>query len=506
MNVLEAKGLTKIFPGVVALDNVDISFEEAQIHCVVGENGAGKSTLIKCLTGVYSADEGEIIIQGKNAAADRDRFSHVVFVPQEIDLFPHLSVAENLFIPFDKTGISGLISQRELERRALPIIESYGIHAAPDTPVRDISVADQQLLQIARATMRKDYEAIILDEPTSSLTDEDVNRVFSVVRREKESGKAVIYISHKLNEIFAIGDVVSVFRNGKKIESARVSDVDESWIVQKMIGKYLRGDQTFFSEKVSDQELLRVDHLYGTGFRDVSFTLKEGEILGFAGLIGAGRTEVMQAIYGLNHVYAGDVYFHGRKLNFNDPAGCVEQGIVYLPEDRKRNGLLPVMSVKNNVSALSLSHLVRHGVVNKKAEDKATYEIAGQYGLNMAMLDRQIKNLSGGNQQKAIVARSMMAEPKVIILDEPTKGIDVGTKYEIYRLMNNLAEQGYGVIFISSELDEILRCCNRIIVMYEGEIMCEFPQEPDKARVMSALIGSDKNRNSEGGIGENGQG
>lgn len=489
MKVLEAKGLTKIFPGVVALDDVTISFELGRVHCIVGENGAGKSTLIKCLTGAYRPEEGEIYINGKLANDDPDLFSRVVSVPQEIDLFQYLSVAENLFIPYEQTEIKGLIKQSELEARARPIIASFGIHAEPGQLVRDLSVADQQLLQIARATMRKNYEVIILDEPTSSLTDDEIKRVFSVVQKQKENGIAIIYISHKLNEIFAIGDDVTVFRNGQRIASDLVENVDEGWIVQKMIGKHLSGEQVFYSNKVSDEEILRVEKLYGSGFMDISFNLKKGEILGFSGLIGAGRTELLQTVYGLRKAFAGKVTYCNQDISNCSPADSVKMGLVYLPEDRKKMGLLPMMEVRSNISILSLSKLLSGFAVSKAKEKKEADQVATLYGVHQEALERQIRTLSGGNQQKAIVARSMMAEPKVIILDEPTKGIDVGAKYEIYRLMKDLAEAGFGVIFISSELEEIVRCCNRIIVMYEGEIISELPQNPDKEALMSALIG-----------------
>lgn len=489
MKVLEAKGLTKIFPGVVALDRIDISFEQGRIHCIVGENGAGKSTLIKCLTGVYKADEGEIYISGRLAKEDGVLFSKVVFVPQEIDLFQHLSVAENLFIPFEQTNINGLIHQRKLEEIAVATIQEFGIHARPGQMVRELSVADQQLLQIARATMRKGYEVMILDEPTSSLTTEDANRVFRVVQRQKEAGIAVVYISHKLNEIFRIGDDITVFRNGQKIDTALVKQVDENWIIQKMIGKHLSGEQRFYSDSVTDEELLRVEHLYGSGFRDISFTLKKGEILGFSGLIGAGRSELMRAIYGSDRIYSGEIYYKNKQVYQNSAAKSVASGLVYLPEDRKRTGILPLMSVKGNISILSIKNMIVNGMVSQKQEDAKAKEFAKLYDVRTPGLDKKIQTLSGGNQQKAIIARSMLAEPQVIILDEPTKGIDVGAKYEIYRLMKTLAENGLGVIFVSSELDEILRCCNRIIVMHEEQIVDEFSKDPNKESIMNAMIG-----------------
>ena len=490
MKQIEAKNITKIFPGVVALDDVSISFEKGRVHCIVGENGAGKSTLIKCLTGVYRAEKGDIEINGKNVQEDETLFDKVVFVPQEIDLFPFLSVAENLFIPFDKTDIKGLIKQKKLEELADPIIKEFGIHAKPSDLIKDLSVADQQLVQIARATMRKGYEAIILDEPTSSLTDDDVNRVFDVVARQRENGICVIYISHKLKEIFRIGDDITVFRNGRKIESALVADVDENWIVQKMLGKHLSEQSFFYSEKETDEEMLKVEHLYGHGFQDVSFTLHKGEILGFAGLIGAGRTEVMQAIFGSNPAYSGKVEYLGEELPLGNIAECVKRGIVYLPEDRKKLGLLPMLGVGDNISVLSLDKFVEGLNVNRNKERQETLQYAEAYGVDISAIDRKVINLSGGNQQKVIVARSMMAEPKIIILDEPTKGIDVGAKYEIYKLMKKLAEEGFGVIFVSSELNEIMQCCNRIEVMYEGRIIQEFGKEPEEESLMHALIGN----------------
>lgn len=489
MFVLEAKKLTKVFPGVVALDQVDISFEAGKVHCIVGENGAGKSTLIKCLTGLYKAESGTLFFNGKNMSVNPELFKQVVHVPQEIDLFMHMSVAENLFIPYNRSGMTGFISQRKLEEAARPILHNLGIHAQPHQLVDSISVADQQLLQIARATMQKGYRVMILDEPTSSLTTTDAERVFDVIRKQKALGIAIIFVSHKLDEVFDIGDTLSVFRNGRNVEQANIHDVDESWVIERMIGHRVDAEVDYASTSTGGDDILSVSHLYGPGFKDVSFALKRGEILGFSGLVGAGRSELMQSVFGLNAVYSGEIRWKNEPLRHLSSTDSVRMGLIYLPEDRKKMGILPRMSIESNISILSLKQLLKHGMLSVPSEKEKVREYAKRYDVRTPNLSREIRFLSGGNQQKAIIGRSMMAKPQAIILDEPTKGIDVGAKQEIYKLMKELAEAGLGVIFVSSELEEITKCCNRVIVMYQGGVVAEFSGKPDKASLVSAIIG-----------------
>ena len=326
MKVLEATGITKVFPGVVALDSVDVSFEPGQIHCIIGENGAGKSTLIKCLTGVYSPEEGSVMIDGQDALKNKELFDKVAYVPQEIDLFGYMSVAENLFIPYEKSGFKGLVNQKALEEAARPLLEKFQIPVKPDDLVKDISISSQQLLQIARATVHEDYEVLMLDEPTTSLTTKDTQILFDIVRQIKAQNKAVIFISHKLEEIFALGDVITVFRNGKKVAYHELEGIDIPWVIRQMTGREVDQNQVFCSEKVSDEVLMEVEGLTGEMFTDVSFNLKRGEILGFSGLVGAGRSELMQAIFGYLPVYKGSVRIDGENWKLGDPTFSVQHG------------------------------------------------------------------------------------------------------------------------------------------------------------------------------------
>lgn len=338
MKILEAKNITKMFPGVIALDSVDVAFEPGEIHAIIGENGAGKSTLIKCLTGVYEPEEGEVMIGGENAMKNKALFDKVAYVPQEIDLFGYMSVAENLFIPYEKSGVKGTVNQKELEKRAIPILEKFSIPVKPNELVKDISISSQQLLQIARATVHEDYDVLMLDEPTTSLTSRDTKILFNIVEKIKKENKAIIFISHKLEEIFQLADVITVFRNGKKVAYSEIKDVDTNWVIKQMTGRELNQNERFYSTKVSDEVLLEVNNLTGERFTNVSFKLKKGEILGFSGLVGAGRSEVMQAIFGYLPVYKGSVKLDGADWKLGDTNYSVKNGFIYLPEERKKQG------------------------------------------------------------------------------------------------------------------------------------------------------------------------
>ena len=493
MSVLEAKNISKKFPGVLALDSVDISFEPGEIHAVIGENGAGKSTLIKCLTGVYTPEEGEVLVEGKNAIKNKDLFKKVAYVPQEIDLFKHMTVAENLFMPFEKFDIKGTINQGELGKKALPILEKFNIPVSPSDLVRDISVSSQQLLQIARAVSNVDYEVLMLDEPTTSLTVKDTRILFDIVKRIASENKAVVFISHKLEEIFELCDVITVFRNGKRISYAKISEVDDSWIVKQMTGREKVLDQKFYSEKVSNENIMEVKKLSGERFHDVSFNLRRGEILGFTGLVGAGRSELMQAILGILPIYSGEIIFEGEPWKKGDSNWSVSKGYIYLPEERKKDGILPMLSIRENISITALDSL-RSGLgLSRTKEQDLADDIIKLYDIKTPDADKQIQFLSGGNQQKVIIGRSMNAKPKVLVFDEPTKGIDVGTKIEIYKLMKRLAEEEQiGIIMISSEMEEIMKCSNRIIALYDGHNAGEYDASTDDSTLLGAIIGLNK--------------
>ncbi len=490
MKILEAKNITKMFPGVKALDSVDVAFEPGEIHAIIGENGAGKSTLIKCLTGVYEPEEGEVLIGGKHAEKNKTLFDKVAYVPQEIDLFANMSVAENLFIPYEKSGIKGQVNFKEIEKKAIPILKKFSIPVKPNDLVKDISVSSQQLLQIARATVHEEYDVLMLDEPTTSLTTSDTEILFDIVKKIKRENKSIIFISHKLEEIFALADVITVFRNGKKVAYSEIKDVDEGWVIKQMTGRDLDQNERFFSKKISDEVLMEVKNITGEKFSNVSFKLRKGEILGFSGLVGAGRSELMQAIFGYLPVYSGSIKIDGKDWKLGDTNYSVNNGVIYLPEERKKQGILPVLSIKENISISVLDKLKSGINLSNKKEEELAKKVIDIYAVKTPDSRKEIQFLSGGNQQKVIIGRAMACNPKLLIFDEPTKGIDVGTKTEIYRLMKKLAEEEkIGIIMISSELQEIKKCSNRVITMYEGKISGEFNNETEQEEILSAMIG-----------------
>jgi ribose transport system ATP-binding protein len=491
MPILEARNITKLFPGVTALKSVSIAFDPGSIHCVIGENGAGKSTLIKCLTGVYSPESGQVFVENREAGRrDRACFKKIAYVPQEIDLFNHLSVAENLFLPYDGPEFSGLIHQGCLEEMAKPFLEKFRIRVRPDDLVHDISISAQQLLQIARATVNADYQVLMLDEPTTSLTTDDTKILFDIIREIKRENKAIIFISHKLEEIFELGDEITIMRNGENVYHSPLSEIDIPGVITRMTGRAIDQGEVFHSAKVSEEKLLEVDTLTGEKFTKISFDLKRGEILGFYGLVGAGRTELMQAIFGYLPVYAGRVKVEGVPWQLGDTNYSVQNGLIYLPEERKKYGILPMLSIRENISISILDTLKNLIGICPVKENAVAADIIKTYDVKTPDAEKAIQFLSGGNQQKVIIGRSMVCSPKILIFDEPTKGIDVGTKTEIYRMMKQVAEEhALGIILISSEMEEVQKCSNRIIVMYDGRKAGEFPAGAGKEDILSAVIG-----------------
>jgi len=499
MIIVEAKGISKRFPGVRALSDVDIRLEAGKVHCLVGENGAGKSTLTKVLTGVYAPDNGSLSIHGEDALRQRDLFKRIAYVPQEIDLLPSLSVAENLFIPYGNGVYRGaFVHRRALEEQALPMLESLRIRAKPTDIVGQIPISEQQLLQIAHALVNMSADILMLDEPTTSLVSNDIERLFEVIEDLKRQGKAIVFISHKLEEVFRIGDEVTVLRNGRQVGSAHIKDSSIPWVIEKMVGKELDVTENYRPRSRGERTVLKVNGITGKGFKDVSFELKEGEILGIAGLVGAGRSEIVQGIFGYRPFWSGSIEAFGEVVKSPTPAASIRRGIMYLPEERKRQGLFPSQSVLSNISIALLDRIQGAVGLSAKKEVAIGSEIVGKYNVKQKSLSQRIVFLSGGNQQKVIIGRAMFSRPKILIFDEPTKGIDVGAKVEIYRLMKDIAErERISIILISSELDEVLRCSNRILVIYNGEKTGEFTaDEIDKTEVISAMIGT-RRTNSE---------
>ena len=474
MAYLEARGLGRDFPGVTALDDVDIDIEPGRTHVLVGENGAGKSTLVKMITGTDRPSRGTIVIDGKDAHDHPELFRYVAYVPQELNLFPHMSVAENLLMPFARSGHHGIVRKRALEEEARIYLERFGIEARPSDLVRSISVPDQQLLQIARASTNRDMKVLILDEPTSSLTPVEVDRVFRVIRDFHDRGVAVVFISHKMDEVFDIGHDYTVLRNGRKIEAGSLFDVDEEALIRAMSGQKLELGTMFRPQTERGQALLEVEGLSGPRFDDVSFALDRGEILGFAGLVGAGRSELMQTIFGFLKAHGGTVRMNGADWPLGDTTNSVRGGMLYLSEERKHHGIFPNLSLRENIG-LSITDLTNSPLGISAAKERAAVDkVIDDYEISTASREKKISFLSGGNQQKAIIGRAMTMAPKILIFDEPTKGIDVRTKAQIYGIMKSLAEEGIGIILVSSEMDELRKCASRIITMHSGRITGEF--------------------------------
>ncbi|MGC8777680.1 MAG: sugar ABC transporter ATP-binding protein [Candidatus Caldatribacteriaceae bacterium] len=503
--ILEAHDLVKLFPGVVALDKVDIACRKGTVHCVVGENGAGKSTLVKILTGIYRPDGGTVRIGDANVFEHHEAFEKVSYVPQELQLFEYVTVAENLLLPLLKSGKlnSAFWSKGKIFSIAAPLLEKFHIREKPDRIVHDIPPSSKQLLQIARALVLEDREIIILDEPTTSLTAEDAELLFKILRKLRNEGKAIIYISHKLDEVLAIGDEITVLRDGKRVGHGEVGEVDKNWIVQMMSGRTIDERATFRSQKVGEV-ILEVKNLSGPGFSNVSFEVRRGEILGFYGLVGAGRSEIAQTLLGYRIIVDGEIRLGGKSIRPRSPYFAIREGLFYLPEERKQQGIFPSLSVRHNVGVTLGEKILNGFFVSLAKERLLTEEMIRIYSVKTSSTEVPIKFLSGGNQQKVIVGRSVFCpfSPKVLIFDEPTKGIDIMAKGEIYKIMKSLAEEKQvGIILISSELEELLKCCNRILTIYRGRITGEFdPENVQVSEIISATINAFTERATESGV------
>ena len=487
--ILAVRNITKTYPGVRALDDITLEFAQGEIHAIAGENGAGKSTLIKILTGAIRADRGEIEVEGivhTGFSPHEAQFNlGIAAIYQEFNLVPELSVAENVF--FGKELQKGLFldtKQMHLETQA--VLEKLGVAIAPGTLIKNLSVSYQQIVEIAKA-VSQNVKILIMDEPSAPLTTNEVDYMFQLVRTLKAQGVTIIYISHRLSEVFELADRVTVLRDGKFIETLGTAATDRKELIALMVGREL-GES--YPERVSgsDEVLLEVNHLSTTAcLKDVSFRLHKGEILGFGGLVGAGRTELARAIFGADQIENGEILIDRNAVINNTPSRAVEHGIALIPEDRKQHGILADMSIKNNISFSSLKHLLSFGLISGKAEQQLAASFKDKMRIATPDLERKVKNLSGGNQQKVVLSKWLATRCNVILFDEPTRGIDVGAKQEIYELIAQLAEEGKGIIFISSEMPELLGMSDRILVMREGEIVGEFQKGDATQRAILEL-------------------
>ena len=473
--ILSLSGIAKSFAGVRALVRGDLDLYAGEVTALVGENGAGKSTLIKVLTGVHQADAGVVQLAGspvRIGSAEEARRLGISAIHQEAVVFDDLSVAENIFIGA-RPKRRGLVDWREMERRARAILHELESDLEPSTPMRQLSVAQKHLVQIARALS---YEAriVIMDEPTAALSHREVEDLFAIVRRLRAEGRAVLFVSHKFEEVFAIADRYAVFRDGEAVAQGMLPEVDRDRLISLMVGRAV--SQVFPKASVAiGEEVLRVERLSrDPEFADVGFSLRRGEILGVYGLVGAGRSEVMQALFGLTRADSGRVMLGGEALDIRRPEDAIAHGIAYVPEDRQGMGAILQLPIGQNITLPSLSHLTRFGLLRPAREGAIAAELTRRLDVRMQGLGQLVQELSGGNQQKVVIAKWLATNPRVLILDEPTKGVDVGSKAAVHAFMGELVARGLAVIMVSSELPEILGMADRVMVMRRGRVRAFF--------------------------------
>ncbi len=471
--ILTLKNITKEFPGVKALDDVTINIERGTIHGLVGENGAGKSTLIKVLAGIYQPNKGEIILDGKpcrfNSPIEARR-AGISVVHQEIKLAEPLSVAENMFLGNVQLK-NGLVDWKGMRRRAREIVEDLGMDIDINAQVSSLTVAKKQIVEIMHA-INNNSRILIMDEPSAVLTDRELEVMFRIVKQLRDKGITIIYISHRLDEIFGLCSNVSVLRDGRHIDTIPVASIDRQGLINMMVGREMGQE---YPKEVGNVggTILEVKNLSRGILQDISFEVKSGEVFGISGLVGAGRTELARAILGIDKPESGEVYVRGKKVHYRTFADAIRDGLGLIPEDRKLQGLVQIMSVKRNTTLVNMKRVLRAGVISSSLEEKLSKEYADKLHVVTPSMETEVQYLSGGNQQKVVIAKWLFQNSEILFLDEPTRGIDVGAKAEIYRLINRMAKEGKTIIMISSEMPELLGMCDRIMVMHEGHKMGE---------------------------------
>lgn len=489
-SVLSISNVTKTFPGVRALSAVNLDIHSGSIHALLGENGAGKSTLVRIISGEMAPDEGSMIFDGQpySPRSPQDAMkAGIRVVHQELNLLSQMTVAENLLIDaLPRRGF--LLDKRTMLSRSRQLLERVGLDVDPMTNVEDLGVAQRQLVEIAKALSTR-CKLLILDEPTATLSSRDVNRLFEILRDLRDDGMTTIFISHHLNEVFQIADRLSVLRNGEVVTSSKVSDIDLTGIVKAMVGRSMESEYPFREDIVpSDEVLLDVKGLKFSGNRhELSFTLKKGEILGIAGLVGSKRTETVRAIFGADAKEQGEISIDGKTVTITSPREAIDAGLSLLTEDRKAQGLVLEMSVAQNTSMAHLDGVSHGGLLSSQKERAVAQQYCQDLNIKTPTTEQLVRNLSGGNQQKVIIAKWLFKNSKVLIFDEPTRGIDVGAKYEIYQLLWQLLEQGKGILVISSDLNELLSMCHRILVFSDGAITASYDRADfDQEKILSS--------------------
>jgi len=495
------RDISKAFPGVVALAGANLTVGRGEVHALVGQNGAGKSTLMKILSGAYRRDSGDIVFDGQHVdfrTPQQAQFGGVNTIYQEINLVPYRSIAENIFMGREPRRF-GLIDWRRMNREASELLARMGIAVAVNQPLMNLNVATQQMVAIARA-VSFESKLVVMDEPTSSLDDREVATLFNVIRQLKHANVSVIFITHRLDELYEVCDRVTIMRDGVTVDEHAMDSIGKLDLVALMLGKELgevrRGGQTAFTEghDASDHVLLEADGLMrGRALRGASVSVRVGEIVGLAGLLGSGRTEVARAVFAADKVESGDIRFEGEPVEFSSPADAIAAGIGFCSEDRKREGIIPYLSIRENLTLAALPLLSRHGVVSKEKQREVVERYIERLGIRTSGPEQKIRELSGGNQQKVLLARWLCLNPKLLILDEPTRGIDIGAKAEIQALINELADDGLGVLMISSEIEELTEGCDRVAVLRDGRTVAELARnEVSQDAIMYAMAHGDE--------------
>lgn len=493
--ILEFKNISKEFPGVKALNDVSFCIKRGTIHCIVGENGAGKSTLMKVIDGLYKPEHGTIEFDGRpwNPKGSAEaRLQGIAMIHQELNIIPEMTVVQNMYLGREFTGRTGIaLDDKKMIEDAKKYLKNQGLSYDLNARMRELPIADAQMIEIIKA-VSCDAKIILMDEPTSSLTEKEVNYLIEKIFELKEQGITIIFISHKLDEVFRIADYISVFRDGAHIMTGKASEYSRSTIIEKMVGREMKEIFPPRNPKIGEV-LLKVEKFTKKGvFENISFEVRKGEILGVSGLVGAGRTEIARAMIGLDSKDSGEIYCEGRKLEIRDVNDSIHQGLAMVSEDRRRYGLVLLRDIKENIAIAALKHVFRKKVIPLVEEKKIVHNMMQRFAIKAPSSAVEVRTLSGGNQQKVVLAKWMAVAPKVLIMDEPTRGIDVGTKYEIYKMMNEMTDLGMAIIMINSDMEELLGMSDRILIIRRGKVAGELTRkEATPGAVMSMAVGGE---------------
>lgn len=489
--ILEMKDIVKTFPGVKALNGANLNLYKGRVMALMGENGAGKSTLMKIMTGVYVKDSGVVRYNGKEVAFANTKESQdagIAIIHQELNLIPYMSIAENIFLGREKVNSFGKVDWNLMNKEARMLLDILGVEEKETQLVEELTIGKMQMVEIAKA-LSQNAKVIVMDEPTDALTTKESEALFKVIKEIAREGKSIVYISHRLNEIPLICHDITIMRDGKFITEKEVKDIDENYIIRKMVGRSLAEQFPRIIVEAGD-EVLRVEKLNSRYVKDVNFSLKKGEILGIAGLMGAGRTELAKTIYGYYKKESGNIYIDGKLTEISSPKAGVKAGIAYVSEDRKGDGLVLSLSVKENMVLSSLDNINRLIGIDKNKERSFVTEFIEKFNIKTPTMEQVIKNLSGGNQQKVAIAKALLSNPKILILDEPTRGVDVGAKKEIYDVINELKKKGLSIIIISSEMPEVMGLSDRILVIHEHRVTGDLTkEEATQEKIMRCAVG-----------------